>query len=64
MPVMPTVFLMVAMASILFKNTVESYEYLSVYKYYGVIFQMVIPTLLWISTEISAHRIRHLEEPV
>ena len=57
----PTTFAMVAVAFILFGSTVESYEFLDVYKYYAPFFQLVIPFALWIFAEFRSREERKPE---
>ena len=57
----PAVFTMISLAFILFENTVESYEFLDVYKFYAPVFQLGIPLLIWVLAEIKAYGERKLE---
>ncbi len=54
--VVPIAFFMVSLASILFKNTADSYEFLQIYKYIGGFFSLLLPTAIWIGAEIIRMR--------
>ncbi len=58
--VLPGAFAMTALALILFKSTVDSYEFLDVYKFYALLFQILLPVGLWIGAELVAFRDRRL----
>ena len=60
----PCTFGMIALGTVLFKNTVEMYEFLDVYKYYALVFQWIFPLGLWVCAELVAHREKRLSEPV
>jgi spore germination protein KB len=51
--VAPLGLLMVALASIVYKNTIEMFEFLPVYAYYAFPFQVALPLLLCVAAEIK-----------
>lgn len=61
--VTPTVFAMVSLALIVFKNTIDSYEFLDTYRVYAVFFQLVIPVALWIGAEVVSRQEKRLAAP-
>ena len=54
--VIPTALAMISTALVIFKNTLESYEFLTTYRYYAPIFQAILPLTLWIGAELYAKR--------
>lgn len=60
----PGAFAMVALSSVLYRNTAEMYEFLDVYKYCAFVLQAVMPAFLWLGAEIAAHREKRIEAAV
>lgn len=60
----PCTFGMIALGTVLFKNTVEMYEFLEIYKYYALILQWILPVFLWVMAELVSHREKRLSGPV
>jgi len=54
--VMPMGLLLVAICSILYENTMDMFTFLPVYQYYALLFQVVIPVIVWIAAEINARK--------
>lgn len=54
--VIPTGLLMVALTSILYKNVMEMFEWIDVYKYYALPFQVLLPLVIWITAEIKSKK--------
>ncbi|MBQ3053318.1 MAG: endospore germination permease [Clostridia bacterium] len=52
----PIAVFMTALATIIFENTISSYRFLSVYKFYAPFFQVLIPFLIWIVAEFKHRR--------
>lgn len=52
--VFPVGMLILSLCSILFKNIMEMYQFLKVYQYYAVPFEVVIPAIIWIFAEIRS----------
>ncbi|MDP4118592.1 MAG: endospore germination permease [Bacillota bacterium] len=57
----PSAFLMVALSLIIFKNTIQSFKFMEIYKYYGLVFQAIIPAAIWIGAEITVKNRKRLE---
>ncbi len=52
--VVPVAFLMMNLACIIYKNTMEMFEWgLGIYKHYAIPFQIILPLLIWIFAEIK-----------
>lgn len=49
--VIPVGVFSVALASIIYKNTMEMFGFIKVYAYYAVPFQIAIPLIIWITAE-------------
>ena len=54
--VMPTGLLMVALCAIVYKNTMEMFNFLPIYQYYALPFQLVIPLIVWIAAEVKSKK--------
>lgn len=57
----PVGLLMVGLASIVYKNTMEMYDFLLVYRYYAFPFQIILPLLLCLVAEIR-HAVKTRKE--
>ena len=51
--VMPVSLLAVALCAIVYNNTMEGFAFITVYKYYALPFQVVIPVIVWILAEVK-----------
>lgn len=51
--IVPIGLLMIALANILYKNTLESFDWLEVYKYYALPFQVVLPLIILVGAVIK-----------
>jgi spore germination protein KB len=49
----PAGLLMMALAAILFTNTVEMFEWLNIYKYFALPFEVVLPLMIFIAAEFK-----------
>jgi hypothetical protein len=49
---------MTALSSILFKNLMEMYDFVWVYRFLSVPFQPLIPLVIWIAAEVRASKQR------
>lgn len=54
--VFPMGMLTVAFSSIVYENAMEMFDFLEIYQYYAIPFEIIIPLLLWILAEIQARR--------
>jgi spore germination protein KB len=54
--VIPVGLLAVGLASIVYKSTMEMFEFVKVYAYYALPFQVVIPLIIWITAEIKVKK--------
>ncbi len=54
--VVPVALLAVALRAILFTNAMQMSDFVKVYQYYAVPFQIIIPLLVWIAAEIKTRR--------
>lgn len=54
--VIPTGLLMVGIAAILYKNVMEMFEWIAVYKYYALPFQVLLPLIIWITAEFKSKK--------
>ncbi|TQI66149.1 endospore germination permease [Clostridium sp. KNHs216] len=52
--VLPVSLCMLALCSIVYRNTMEMINFLDIYKIYAIPFQIVIPVMIWIGGEIKA----------
>jgi spore germination protein KB len=55
---MPTGILTLAISTMVFKNVMEMYDFVWVYSYLSILFQVVVPLIIWITAEIKARRNR------
>lgn len=53
---MPITLLVLALCPIIYKNTMEMFDFIKVYQYYSMPFQIVIPLLIWITAEIKVRK--------
>jgi spore germination protein KB len=51
---MPVALLFLALSAIIYKNTMEMFDFISVYQFYAIPFQIIIPLAVWIAAEIKA----------
>ncbi len=58
--VVPTVLFMISVAMIIFKNTLESYEFMEIFRYFAIVFQIALPLIVWIGAEITGRNERKL----
>ena len=50
----PVAFLMINLAIVIYPNMQEMFEWMKVYKYYAIPFQVLLPLILWIGAEAKA----------
>jgi spore germination protein KB len=50
--ILPTSLIFLAMSSIMYQNTLQMFDFLSVYYIYAFPFQILIPFIVWIASEI------------
>jgi spore germination protein KB len=50
----PVAFLMINLAIFIYPNMQEMFEWVTVYKYYAIPFQVLLPLIIWISAEAKA----------
>ena len=55
---LPVSLLIVALGVIVYKNVMEMFDFLEVYQYYTIPFQIIIPLIIWIMAEIKMRRKR------
>lgn len=48
----PIAFLMVNLSFIIYKSVMEMFEWLNIYTYYAIPFQIILPLIIWITAEI------------
>lgn len=53
---LPTALLAMALAFVLYKNTMEMFAFIEYYPLYASLFQVLLPAILWIASEIGAKR--------
>ncbi|MDF2686413.1 MAG: spore germination protein, partial [Clostridia bacterium] len=51
--VIPITLLMIAYSCLYFKNTMEMYDFIEIYKYYAPVFQIILPIIILIFAEIK-----------
>lgn len=51
--VIPAALIMVALAGILYSSIMEMFDFIDVYKYYVLPFQVILPIIIWIFAEIK-----------
>lgn len=56
--VFPVSLLIVALCAVVYRNVMEMFDFLKVYQYYALPFQVAIPLTVWIAAEIRTHRKR------
>ena len=54
--VMPIGLLALALCAILYKSTMEMFDFVNIYQYYALPFQIVIPVIVWIVAEIKTRK--------
>ncbi len=54
--VLPAGLLMLALCAIVYRSTMEMFDFLKVYPYYAAPFQLLIPLVIWITAEIRTRR--------
>lgn len=54
--VFPMALLTVALCAIIYDNAMEMFDFLPVYQFYAIPFEIVIPLLIWLFAEKKAHR--------
>jgi len=52
----PVSLLIVALSMILYKSTMEMFNFLTVYPYYAIPFQLIIPIVIWLTAEIKIRK--------
>ena len=65
--VLPVSLLIVALSAIIYKNAMEMFNFIPIYKYYAAPFQIIIPLIIWIAAEIKTRKRRSAyaqEEPL
>lgn len=55
---LPVSLLVVALSAIIYKNVMEMFDFLRIYKYYAIPFQIIIPLAIWITAEIKLSKKR------
>lgn len=53
---LPTGMLVVALCAIVYKSAMEMFGFLKYYGFYAILFQMLIPVIVWITAEIRVKR--------
>jgi spore germination protein KB len=53
---MPAGLLMLAFCAVIFKSTMEMFDFVKFYEYYALPFQLLIPLIIWITAEIRTKR--------
>lgn len=56
--VLPVSLLAVALCAIVYKNVMEMFDFLDIYQYYAIPFQIIIPMMIWIVGEVKLRRER------
>jgi spore germination protein KB len=56
--IFPMGLLMVAFSAIVYDSAMEMFDFLEIYQYYAIPFQIMIPLLIWVLAEIKARRHR------
>lgn len=54
--VFPVALVAVALSAVIYDSTMEMFDFLDVYQYYAIPFQIVIPLLIWLFAEIKTRR--------
>lgn len=54
--VMPTGLLIMMLSTVVYSSTVQSFEWLPIFTYYALPFEVILPVIIWIGVEIK-HRI-------
>ena len=54
--VVPSSLAMISLALVIFKNTLDSYEFLAIYRFYAPIFQVILPLIVWVGAELYSRR--------
>ena len=52
----PVSLLIVALSGSLYQNTMQMFDFFKIYMYYGLIFQALIPFIIYLLAEIKMHR--------
>jgi spore germination protein KB len=61
--IVPTSLLFLALCSILYKSVFEMFSFISVYAIYAIPFQVIIPLIVWIASEIKNKRNKSKTKP-
>lgn len=61
--VLPVSLFALALCAIVHKNAMEMFDFLSVYQYYVIPFQIVIPLAVWVAAEIKSRRQKKRPRP-
>ncbi|MGI6176681.1 MAG: GerAB/ArcD/ProY family transporter [Christensenellales bacterium] len=61
--VLPVGMVVLALCTVLYKNTMEMFIFVDYYAYYAFPFQIVIPLVVWIAGEIHVHRQKNKQFP-
>ncbi|NLF28214.1 MAG: endospore germination permease [Clostridiales bacterium] len=56
--VIPTAFLVVALATIVYGNTMEMFAFIKYYAFYAMPFEVVLPASVWIASEIRKKKMQ------
>ena len=56
--VTPTGLIILALGSILYSSVMEMFDFITVYPLYAFPFQVIIPLIIWIASEIKARRLK------
>lgn len=54
----PLSLLTIALGIILYENTIQMFDFIKIYQFYAIPFQIVIPLLIWIFGEIKMRKIK------
>lgn len=54
----PIAVLSIALSLMIFRNTIQMVDFLDIYPFYAIPFQIIIPLLIWVVGEIKVHRMR------
>ncbi len=60
----PTVLGMIALASVVFKNTPDTYKFLQIYKFFAPFFQIALPAVIFAGAQFYLKRERSLTAPI
>lgn len=53
---MPVSLLVAALCAIVYNNVMDMFDFLKIYQFYAIPFQILIPVTIWIAAEIKVHK--------